>query len=143
MNMIDLLFSLASGNIRTKHLTDDRPRTDDGDLHDEIVKILRFRTRQKLYLRAALDLEHPDRVGVLQRLVNEWIIVRNFSKLDLFTAMLANERDRVAYCCHHAQTEQVHFYDAELFAIVFIPLNDRAALHCRGLERDDTIETLP
>src|SRR5689334_15538958 len=66
-----------------------------------------------------------------------------FPKLDLFAAVFANEGDRIADRRHHSEAEQIDFDEAQLFAIVLVPLNDRAALHRRGLERNDTVETFP
>ena len=41
---------------------------------------------------------------------------------------------------HHAQAEQVHFDDAHVGAIFFVPLHHHAAGHGGGLERHDGIE---
>ena len=41
---------------------------------------------------------------------------------------------------HHAEAEQVHFDDAHIGAIFFIPLDDEAAGHGRRLQGHDGIE---
>ena len=41
---------------------------------------------------------------------------------------------------HHAEAEQVHFDDAHIGAVFFVPLHHHAAGHGGGLERDDGIE---
>ena len=41
---------------------------------------------------------------------------------------------------HHAQAEQIHFDDAHVGAIFFVPLHDDAAGHGGGLQRHDGIE---
>ena len=50
-----------------------------------------------------------------------------------------DDRQRVFERSHHAEAEQVHFHDAEIGAVVFVPLHDDAAGHRRGLERDNLI----
>ena len=52
------------------HLPDDRPRPDDRHLHDEVVEHHRLQPRQRRHLRARLDLEHADRVGLAEHLVD-------------------------------------------------------------------------
>ena len=41
---------------------------------------------------------------------------------------------------HHAEAEQIHFDDAHVGAIFFVPLDDDAAGHGGGFERHDGIE---
>src|SRR5260221_607272 len=59
----DLLESLAPTQIGLQHVALDRSRTHDRALDDEIVEALRLGARQHRQLRAALDLEHAERVG--------------------------------------------------------------------------------
>jgi hypothetical protein len=60
----DRLLSLAAAQIRMDHVSLDRTRPDDGDLDDEIVERPRLHPRQHRHLRAALDLECAERVGL-------------------------------------------------------------------------------
>ena len=41
---------------------------------------------------------------------------------------------------HHAEAEEIHFYDTEVFAVIFVPLEDDAAGHGGGFEGDDAVE---
>src|SRR5262245_57148982 len=60
--------------IRVHHVADDRTRTDDGDLHDEVVELRRLEARQRGHLCARLHLEDADGIGPLQQLVDERIV---------------------------------------------------------------------
>src|ERR1035438_10304722 len=55
--------TIPSPEIRMHHVALDRTRPDDGDLDDEIVEFSRPQTRQHVHLRAALDLEHAERLA--------------------------------------------------------------------------------
>ena len=67
--------------IRMHHLPDDRARTDDRHLDDEVVEHLRLEPRQRRHLRARFDLEEADRVGFLQHLVDA-VVVREVGEID-------------------------------------------------------------
>ena len=55
----------------------DRPRPDERDLDRQVVEVLRPRAQQALHLRAALDLEVADRVGLLDLLVDGLVVERD------------------------------------------------------------------
>ncbi len=78
---------LTALQIRIHHFSDDRARADDGDLHDDVVKLCGHQTRQAGHLRAAFDLEHSDRVGFLQRPIHSRIVGRQFSEVDVFAVI--------------------------------------------------------
>ena len=54
---------------------------------------------------------------------------------------LTDERDGVLEHRHHAEREQIDLDQAEIGAIVLVPLNDNPPRHRRGLERHDVVET--
>ena len=56
------LESRATTQIRMHRVPLDRPRADDGDLRDEIIHLRGLGARERLLLRATLDLEDADRV---------------------------------------------------------------------------------
>ena len=66
----------AAIQIRMHHVADDRPGADDGDLHDQVVEVRRLQPRQRRHLRARLDLEDADGVGLRQHLVDVGVIRR-------------------------------------------------------------------
>jgi hypothetical protein len=42
--------------------------------------------------------------------------------------------------CHHTQTEQIDFDDTQIFAIIFVPLNNRTSWHGRVFQWNNRIE---
>ncbi len=56
------------------HVADDRSRPDDRHFDDDVVEGLRLEPRQRRHLRARLDLEDADRVGLLQHPVDGGIV---------------------------------------------------------------------
>ncbi len=55
------------------HVALDRARPHDCNLDDEIVEFFRLEPRQHGRLRAALDLEHAERIGALQHAVDRGV----------------------------------------------------------------------
>ena len=68
--------------VRMHHLPDDRAGPDDRDLDDDVVEPLRTQPRQRRHLRARLDLEDPDRVGLLQHPVDGGVVGGKMGKVD-------------------------------------------------------------
>ena len=117
------------------HFPDDRAGADDRHLHHDVVKANRLQTRQAGHLRAAFHLEHADRIGLLQRLEDGLVVGRKLREIH-FGAQLETLFEHR----HHAETEQVHLDDAEIGAILFIPLDHHPAGHGGGLQRHHGIE---
>ena len=118
------------------HVALDRPRPNDRDFDHDIVKTFRFHPRQRGHLRAALDLENADRVGVLHDLECFLVIFRNVRQIERPSAFTA-KLERILHHRHHPEAEQIDFHDAEIFAIVLVPLRDHAARHRRVLQRHE------
>ncbi len=74
---LDRLVTRAAAQIRVHHVALDRPGAHDGDLDDEIVEDPRLEPRQHVHLRPALHLEHADRVGAAQHVVDLRIVARH------------------------------------------------------------------
>ena len=68
--------SLPPHEIRIHHLPDDRPWANDRDLYHNVVEVRGMQAGQARHLRAALDLEHADGVGLLQRAIHGGIVRR-------------------------------------------------------------------
>ncbi len=134
------LTSLAALEKRVHHFADDRPRPDDRHLDHDVVKLRRTQARQARHLRAALDLEHADRVRLLERGVHLGIVGGQVREVHLFFVVIANELDGIFQYGHHAQAEQVHLDDAEVGAILLVPLHHDAAGHRRGFQRHHRIQ---
>ncbi len=122
------------------HLPDDRSGADDRHLDDEIVEALRPHARQGRHLRAALDLEDADGVGGAQHAVGRGIVGRQVREVERDALVLAYQRDGLLEHRHHAEAEQVDLDDAEIGAVVLVPLHDDAPGHRGGLERHHLVE---
>ena len=135
----DGLAAGAAVEVRVDHLPHDRAGPDDRDLDHEVVEDLGLEARQRRHLRAALHLEEPDRVRLLQHAVDLRVVHGQVREVDLDPAAL-EERERVLERRHHAEAEQVHLHDPEVGAVLLVPLHDHAVRHGRGLERHHAVE---
>ena len=84
MQALRFFAALPAAQIRIQHLAHDRAGPDDGHLHHDVVETLRPEARQAGHLRAAFHLKQPDGVGVLQRVVDQRIVLRQMRQVDLF-----------------------------------------------------------
>ena len=126
-------------DVRMHHVARDRAGTNDRHLHDQVVEAGRADTRQGGHLGAALDLEHADRVGALDHAVGLGIVRRDPGEIER-TAARPDDGGRFLQRRHHAQAQQVHLDNAEIRAILLVPLHHHAARHARVLERHDGIQ---
>ena len=135
------------------HVALDRPRPHDRDLDDEIVEFLRLEARQHRHLRAALDLEHAERVGALQHAVDGLFFLRDRREREeaFFVAALRRrakrqavmrlgELERLAQAGQHAEPEHVDLEDAERVEIVLVPFDEGAVLHRAVADRHHLVE---
>ena len=138
----DLLLSRAAGQIRVQHVALDRPGPDDRHFDHHVVKSVRLHPRERRHLRAAFDLKDTDRVRTLHQFVGRGIILRDRGEIDRATARLA-QFNRVLHHRHHAEPEQIDLDDAEVLAVVLVPLRHDASGHARRFERDDRARVVP
>ncbi len=146
------------------HLPHDRPRPDDRHLHDEVVEHGGLQARQRRHLRARLHLEHAHGIRLLEKPVHRRIVRRQGGQIDRILqdrhhffrlrgparvardARAARRRasvdqfERILQDRHHAEAQQIHLHDAHVGAVVLVPLDDDAAGHGGGLERDAGVE---
>ena len=135
----DRFFPGAPRQIRMHHVALDRTRPDDRDFDHDIVKTFRFHPRQRRHLRAAFDLENADRVGLLHHLESRRVIFRDVREIER-PAAFATKFKRILHHRHHAEAEQIDFHDAEIFAIILVPLRDDPARHGRIFQRHKRAE---
>src|SRR6266568_3134523 len=134
---IEIANWLASGaarQIRMHHVSLDWSRPNDRHFDDHIIKTFRLHPRESRHLRAALNLKHADCVGFLHHFKGGGVIFWNVSKIERAPS-LATQLKRILHHRHHPEPEQIDFHDAEIFAIVLIPLRDDAPRHRRVLQR--------
>ena len=61
-------------------------------------------------------------------------------EVDVDALVRLDHREHLLDRAEHPEAEEVHLHDAEVGAVVLVPLDDDAPLHRRGLERDDLVE---
>ena len=114
----------------------DRARPDQGHLDHQVVELPRLEPGQGGHLGPALDLEHPDRVGRAQHLVDGRLLGQ-LGQVDLDPVGGTDQVDGVVQGREHPQAEQVELDQPDGGAVVLVPLQDAAVLHGRPLDRAD------
>ncbi len=137
--------------IRVHHLSDDGSGPDDGHLHHEVVEPFRPETRQRGHLRARLDLEDANRVGLLQHPVDDRVVRRQAGHLERLERLVGRRRhlgprpvdddEGILQRRHHAEPEQVDLDEAHVGAVVLVPLHHHTARHRRVLERHHLVQS--
>src|SRR5439155_6885691 len=128
------LFPSAARKIRMYHVALDRSRTNDRDFDHDIIKTFRFHPRQRRHLRTALNLKYANRVCFLHHLERGRVIFWNVRKIE-WPPALAAQLKGILHHRHHSQPKQIYLHDAEVFAIVLVPLRHNPARHRRIFQR--------
>ena len=84
MRIRDRLSALPPFEKWIDHIPHNRSRPYDRHLHHDVIKLLRHQARQARHLRPALDLEHPHRVGPLQRGIYDGIVRWKMRQIHFF-----------------------------------------------------------
>ena len=142
MRILDRRAIVAAIEIRMHHFADDRAGANYRDLDHQVVKSLRLHPRQRRHLRAALDLKNADGIRAPEHRVHVGIVGRQMREIDLDALVRADHRNRLLQRGEHPEPEQIDLDDAEIGAVVLVPLNHHPAGHRGRLERHDFIERL-
>ena len=140
MRIGDSFASLAALQKRIHHLAHDRAGTDDCHLHNNVIETFWPQAWQARHLRAALHLKHAYGVGLLQGGINGGVVLRQMCKVHLVVIVMANQFERIFQHRHHAQAEQIHFDNAHVGTVFFVPLHHHAAGHGSRLQRNYGVE---
>ena len=133
----------ASGppvQVGVNHLSDNGTGPDDRNLHHEIVETFGTQSWQGCHLRAALDLEGAHGVGALDHRVGGRIIGGQVRQVDLHAFMTTNQRNRFFQGRQHPKPQKVDLDDAEIAAVVLVPLHDPASFHAGRFDGDDPVQ---
>ena len=84
--------------------------------------------------------EDADRIGSTHHGVGVGVVGGKLCEVDLDALVAANQGDRLLECGEHAEAEQVDLDDAQVRAVVLIPLHYASARHRGGLDRNDFVE---
>ena len=134
---------MPAPQIRMHHLPLDRPGPHNRHLDHQIVKRPRLQSRQHRHLRPALDLKHADRVGPADHVVHGLVVLRDRGQRQLAAVSVAHEVKALANRGEHPKAEAIDLQNAEFVEVVFVPLDDRAALHRGVLDRHQLAQAAP
>ncbi len=123
------------------HVALDRPGPHDRDLDDEIVERPRFQARQHVHLRAALDLEHAERLSPLQHLIDFVVIFSlDIRKRVALALVQVDQVKAFPDAGQHAQCEHVDLHHAQRIDVVLVPFDEGAVVHRGVADRDIGVE---
>src|SRR6185437_14748008 len=140
MQRNNLLFAGAPRQVRVYHFSDNGAGSDERNLDDEVVKILGLEPWKGCHLSTGLDLEHADGVALLQRLINQRIVLWKLSEVDFLTPMVLYKAETILEHRHHAQAEKVYLDDTHVSAVFLIPLDNDAIRHRGRLQWHNSVE---
>ena len=110
---------------------------DQRDLDHEVVEPPGLQARQQAHLRARLDLEHADRVGAAQHVVDRLLLLRDGRQLPVVPRRGADHVEAVLQGRQHPESQQVELDQPHPGGVVLVPLDHRAVLHAGVLDRHD------
>ncbi len=147
----DRLLARAAAQVGMHHPALDGPGAHDRDLDHEVVEAAGLQPRQHRHLRARLDLEDADRVGLAEHVVDGRVLGRDRrerprpaagQRRDVVAADGLEMRERLAQGRQHAQPEHVDLQDPHRVEVVLVPLDHRAVGH-RGVLDGDHLAQRP
>ncbi len=133
--------TVAPAQVGMHHVALYRTWANDGHLYRQVVQLAWFQARQHGHLRAALDLEHADRVRTLYHPVGFRIFgrhVRHGGKCD--AAVFRQQIECAAHAAEHSQAKHIDLHEFQVVDIVLVPLDNLAIVHRRGLDRHQRIQ---
>ncbi|MDT4836987.1 hypothetical protein FQZ97_707070 [compost metagenome] len=121
--------------VRMHHATLNGPGPHDRHLDHQVFISARLQARQHRHLRAALDLEHTDGVGVADHVEHLRVVVGDMVHLHHRAPPAVHVVEPAADGAEHAEREHVDLEHAHGFEVVLFPLDDGAVFHRRLLDR--------
>ncbi len=126
------------------HVALDRARAHDRNLDHQVVEILRLQSRQHRHLRAALDLEHADRVGARQHRVDfrrvRRAVFRDARQRKITAVMGFEKIEPTAQAAQHAERAHVDLHQADGVDVVLVPFDEGALGHGGVGDRHRVVE---
>ena len=116
------------------------PGPDDRHLDDQIIEGARLDARQHGHLRAALDLEDADRVGLADHRIGARILGRDRGEVERDAFMLGEEVEAALHAGQHAEREAIDLHEFQRIDVVLVPFDHLPVLHGRRLDRHELVE---
>ena len=127
----------APTQIGMNHVPLDGPRTHDRHLDHQIVERGRLQPGKHRHLRAALDLEHADRVRLLDHAVDPRILRGHVPQGVTDAVVRLQQLEGAADAGEHAEPQNIHFDEPQRLEVILVPLDHRAVLHGGVLDGND------
>ena len=119
----------APPQIGMDHVALDGAWPHDGHLDHKVIEAARLQARQHRHLRAALDLEHADRIGPTQHVVDFRILGGHGGQRQRLAVVAVDQVEGLADAGEHAQRQHVHLEHAKSVDVVLVPLDVGAVRH--------------
>ena len=139
----DLLPAVAPAKIRVNHPSLDRTRPHDRHLDHQIVEGAGLHAGEEAHLGAALHLEHPQRIGPTQHVVDGRILRGHAGEIEPAAVVGGQQVETPAKATQHPEPEHVHLEDPQRFEIVLVPLDHGAAGHGGGARSEPPRRAAP
>jgi len=113
------------------------------DKHDDVADVeefLRLHAGQRVHLRAAFNLKHPDGIGLAEHFVGFRFFLRQVFKRVLRAVVLRDQIEAFANAGQHSKAKNIDLQDAERVDIILVPLDHRAVFHSGIFDRAKFIE---
>ena len=133
--IIHRLLAATPAQVGMHHVALNRPGPHDRHLDHQVVEIRRPVPRQHRHLRAALDLEHTDGVGVLDHAVSGRVLVRQAGQGVILATLRTQQIQTLAHAAEHAQRQAIDLEQLHRVQVVLVPLDDGAIGHRRVFHR--------
>ena len=137
----DRLLAAAAAQIGMHHVALDRAGAHDRDFDDQVVEVLRLEPRQHGHLRAAFDLEHAERIGAVEHVVDGRFLGGDGGEGQIARRIaFPTKIERLADAGQHAEAEHVDLENAERVEIVLVPFDEGAVVHGAIADRHHLVE---
>ncbi len=136
------LLAVASPQVGVHHAAGDGAGTHDAHLDDDIVVACRTEPWKHRHLCPAFKLEDSHRIARGDHGIGGRVSGRNCRHGELRAALFPEQPEAVIQVRQGAKAEQIDLEQIHGFNIVLVPLNHRAAGHCRVFDRDDMAHRL-
>ncbi len=133
---------LAAAQVGMDHAALHGAGPHDGHLDHQVVEAFGAQARQHAHLGAGFDLEHPDRVGLLDHVEGAGIVRRHLVQRPGPATAPGDQFRAFAQGAEHAQREDVDLEQAHGVEIVLVPLDDAAPGHGGVFQGHQLVEPL-
>ena len=138
-----ITYGLSPGapvQVGVDHLAHDGPRSDKGDLHHQIVEASGLHPGQGGHLGPAFDLEDPHRIRAAEHRVGVGVVRGQVGKVDLSALVAFDQGDRLLESGQHTEAQEIDLDDAEIRAVLLVPLHDAPPRHAGGFDGHDFVQ---